>query len=101
MTGPNASLEIETIYGNCPVQAEGRIAGRPFYFRARCEGWSFSVGEEPVGNPDWGHYADYDGEPFAAGWIDDDEARAFIEEAAALYRASPEADTSTQEPEKP
>ena len=28
-----------------PVQAEGRVAGRPFYFRARHNAWTFAVSE--------------------------------------------------------
>ena len=33
-------LMIDWCGGNCPVQAEGKINGKPFYFRARGECWS-------------------------------------------------------------
>jgi hypothetical protein len=31
------------IYGQAPVQAEGRVGGAPFYFRARHAAWDFTV----------------------------------------------------------
>ena len=31
------------IVGQAPVQADGRLAGHPFYFRARHSGWSFTL----------------------------------------------------------
>jgi hypothetical protein len=31
------------IYGQHPVQAEGRIQGNPFYFRAKWDFWTFTV----------------------------------------------------------
>ncbi len=34
-----------------PVQAEGTISGKPFYFRARHEHWSFAVSENPSVDP--------------------------------------------------
>jgi hypothetical protein len=38
----DAKLGLECcISGHAPVQTEGRIAGHPFYFRARHCGWSF------------------------------------------------------------
>ncbi len=44
-------LQIDTIGGVCPVQAEGTVNGFPFYFRARHNCWTFSVdldGNDPV-----------------------------------------------------
>jgi hypothetical protein len=34
-----------------PVQAEGTIAGRPFYFRARHDEWTLSVADRPDIDP--------------------------------------------------
>lgn len=83
------SIEITSLGGNCPVQAEGFIDGQPFYFRARGNRWTMGIGgADTVLSPDWFHEALYGDAPFAAGWMDDDEARHFIAEAAALYRAS-------------
>ncbi len=31
------------IYGRHPVQAEGRVRGHPFYFRAKWDFWTFTV----------------------------------------------------------
>lgn len=44
-----ASFEADTdsfhyrIYGQHPVQAEGFVAGHPFYFRAKWDFWDFTV----------------------------------------------------------
>ena len=78
-------LIIDDLGGNCPVQAEGTIDGRPFYFRARGSAWSFGVGDDPVGEPEWEYEQEYLGGPFAAGWMTEDEARSFIEYAAEKY----------------
>lgn len=76
------AIIIDEIGGNCPVQADGTIGGQPFYFRARGEHWSFGVGADPIGEPDWYYQEEYPGEPYAAGWMTLDEARAFISKAA-------------------
>lgn len=80
-------LTIAWIGGNCPVQAEGTIAGKPFYFRARFDSWSMRIGGDPVGNPEWRYDEEYGDEPFAAGWMTEEEALAFIERAAEMYLA--------------
>ncbi len=36
-------LEMRRTTNAAPVQYEGTIDGRPFYFRARHDGWSFGV----------------------------------------------------------
>jgi hypothetical protein len=40
-----------TIYGQGPVQAEGTINGFQFYFRARWDGWTFSISENTQIDP--------------------------------------------------
>lgn len=46
---PTRSIEDRTldlacdIYGQHPVQAEGRVRGHPFYFRAKWDFWTFTV----------------------------------------------------------
>lgn len=90
------TYEIQSLGGNCPVQAEGIIDGLPFYFRSRGERWSFSVASSPDGDPvdvscgmdDGGFYyaEEYGtGERFSAGYISEDQARDFIAKAAKLY----------------
>lgn len=82
-------VEIDDIGGMCPVQAEGRVDGKAFYFRARGEKWSLSIAEaDPIGHPEWIHQAIYgDGDAFAAGWMSEEEALDFLHGAIALYRA--------------
>jgi hypothetical protein len=78
-------IEYQYIGGNCPVQAEGTIEGKPFYFRARGESWSLGIGGEPVLEPEWEIEQEYGSTPFAAGWMTVDEAKAFIEYGVARY----------------
>lgn len=79
------NLTIDYLGGNCPVQAEGTLDGHPFYFRARGAHWSFGVGAEPVCNPDWSYDEPYGDGPYDAGWMTEDEARAFIDKAVGLW----------------
>lgn len=83
-------LVIDWIGGNCPVQAEGTIAGKEFYFRARGNRWSMSI-DSDLGpndrffNPEWYYQEPYGDGPFDAGWMTEDEARSFIAQAAERY----------------
>ena len=82
------SYQIDTLGGNCPVQAEGHIGGKTkFYFRSRGEHWSMRIGgRDLIGNPTW-----YYEEPYGvwpdAGWITPEEASAFIDKAVQLFWA--------------
>jgi hypothetical protein len=38
-------LQYQFTSGAAPVQAEGTVAGHPFYVRARHDEWTFSVPE--------------------------------------------------------
>jgi hypothetical protein len=82
------AYQIDMIGGNCPVQAEGRIGGKTrFYFRARGDSWSMSIGgRDVVGMPAW-YYAEPYGTWPDAGYMPEDEARAFIDKAIAMYWA--------------
>ena len=44
-------LQFEFTTPAAPVQAEGTIAGRPFYFRARHDEWEFVVAERVGADP--------------------------------------------------
>lgn len=81
-------IKIKWIGGNCPVQAEGTIDGKAFYFRARGDSWSVGVGEEPVGDPEWYYEQSYGDGPFDAGWMEESEALDFITDASVLYRVA-------------
>ena len=78
-------LVIDSLGGNCPVQAEGTIAGKPFYFRARDQHWSIGIGGDPVLAPEWYREQGFGDSEFAAGWMEEDQARRFIEQCAADF----------------
>ena len=79
-------LNIQNIGGWCPVQAEGTVGGKPFYFRARGNQWSMAIGGDPIETPGWFREDEYGASP-DAGYMPLDEARAFIEICAADYLA--------------
>jgi hypothetical protein len=80
-------LNIDWIGGNCPVQSEGTVDGKPYYFRARGEHWSMGIGGDPVGEPEWYWREKYSDDDFVAGWMTEEEAVHFINQAAADYAA--------------
>jgi len=87
MSTEQSDLVITMLGGFCPVQGEGTICGRPFYFRARGTMWTFSVGDDFM-KPDWrtgDRFGDEDN-IYAAGWMELDVAREFIEQSAAKFR---------------
>jgi hypothetical protein len=83
MSSPD--IQIAMIGGQCPVQAEGTIDGKPFYFRARGQHWELRIGDDPMAATAWSHRQAYGNEPYAAGWMTEDEARKFIVEAAKSF----------------
>lgn len=94
-TRPDAipvEIQYEWCGGNCPVQAEGHLNGYYFYFRGRGEGWHIEVGI-PKGHVGWYGVAaweyeeTYHGPSKDAGWMGEDEAKAFIEQAARRWAA--------------
>jgi len=82
-----SEIQITELGGNCPVQAEGTIRGELFYFRARGNRWSLSIGSDPIGSPAWWMVEQYGEGPYDAGWMPEDDAEKFIRKAAALYLA--------------
>ena len=80
-------IELEFLGGNCPVQGEGTIDGKAFYFRARGQSWTMGIGgSDPSGSPEWFYEEGYGDGPFDAGWMAVDEARALMEKAVGLWR---------------
>ena len=95
------TIVISMIGGHCPMQAEGTIDGVPFYFRARGRDWSMGIGQDPVGIPhpseirteppyivdadEWYCLCTWGTEPFAAGWMEESEARRLISWCAEEY----------------
>ena len=98
---PDHPIEIapgilfEGIEGYAPVQVEGSIDGKRFYFRARFNAWSLSIHETAPGEyqtwPDdqlW-EYAEFYGESgYDASHTPDEDVLAAILKAAGEYRAS-------------
>lgn len=81
------TVVIDWIGGNCPVQAEGTINHKPFYFRARGESWSLGIGgTDPCGNAEWEH-AEWFGTWPEAGWMTVEQAEALLRFAATRYLA--------------
>ena len=82
-----------------PVQAEGRVAGHPFYFRARHGGWHFVVATCPDGDPSaleagctergdgWWAEGRVGASAEAASFLSEPETRALIEQCAWAYLA--------------
>jgi hypothetical protein len=88
------TVVIDWIGGNCPVQAQGTVDGFPFYFRARGEHWTMTISHSKdtpqedlwSGSEHVWHYGEYYGTWPEAGWMEESEARALIDKAAALFR---------------
>jgi hypothetical protein len=84
-----------SLYGACPVQGEGVVDGRPWYFRARHDEWSFSVAAASDGDPvgiRWGDGEGFvvEGEHENASWMPYAEAWVLIERSIAEMRAGGE-----------
>jgi hypothetical protein len=90
------NLQFEFTSSPAPVQAEGTIDGRSFYFRARGDTWQFTVaeraGDDPValGKDDvalgnaWYRSGTLPG-AFEASWMPLDQATSLIQECARAY----------------
>jgi hypothetical protein len=81
----DVGIHIENMGGNCPVQAEGFIDGKEFYFRARGQRWSIGIGGEPVSEPEWYYEEEWGNTPYAAGWMPQYVALAMIAKAVEKY----------------
>lgn len=78
-------VRFQWIGGFCPVQAEGDVDGKPFYFRARGDTWVLRVGDNVFSPTAW-RYSEPFGKWPDAGWMELDTAVSFIRKAIALYR---------------
>lgn len=91
--GPGVTLTVTC--GACPVQFEGTVDEQPAYFRARGDGWSFTIvddDEDPVGPDDPNkvryHATDnVEGGMFAASWLDPLEAGEIITRCIKDFRS--------------
>lgn len=102
MTGEMSDALPLTIEFTCtaaPVQAEGVVADRAYYFRARGEAWEFTIAERPGGDPAalgpedaasgaaWHRSGVVRGDRFAASYLPLDQATSIIHECARAYIA--------------
>lgn len=82
-------FDIDSIGGNCPVQAYGTVDGKRFYFRARYDEWQFHVADtddQIFDAPSFYIERPY-GAAFEAGWMPKHEAIGFICDSVEEYRA--------------
>ncbi len=81
-------INIEYLVGRAPLQGEGSVGEKRFYFRSRHNEWSLEIGDDPMSDLiEWSHSEPYGDTPFAASHMPEDEARAFILKACGLYLA--------------
>ena len=90
---------IDYMGGNCPVQAEGTIDGKPFYFRARGDNWSLGIGGDPVGTPEWEH-AQWFGAWPDAGWMSEEEAMQLLRFAAQKFHDQEKPGALSDDPDR-
>lgn len=98
-------INIEELGGNCPVQAEGTIDGKRFYFRARGKHWTMEIHPTAEGDylswpedrAEWRYKEDWGSEEYGAGWMPEEEARELIAKAAELYRSQGKAPEASPE----
>lgn len=88
MTKNTTAVVITMIGGQCPVQAEGTILGRPFYFRARGCHYTISIGgDDPMEDPHWRKRVRWGAGDWDAGYITESVTRDLITHAADQYAA--------------
>lgn len=73
-------IQVHSIGGAFPTQAEGRILDVPFYFRARHGDWSLGFGDHPISDPE----LSLSGEDDTAGMMEDEEVMALLTRGARL-----------------
>jgi hypothetical protein len=86
------AIYIEYFGGAAPVQAWGTVTGKPFYFRARHEAWSFGIALAPtidpvdVQVPGAGFLVEESyGTNFAASYMPESDAEAIIRRCAQRF----------------
>jgi hypothetical protein len=86
--------------GESPVQGDGEVDGRPFYFRARWNSWELDIAE-PGGEPlsvteesmargvGWRHEENFgDLDLWQASYMEMKDVQRCMDKAVALFRAS-------------
>jgi hypothetical protein len=87
-------VQLEFFGGECPVQSWGTLLGKPFYFRARWNYWTFEVGEEKylpacndsdISHLDYYIEQEYGNSPYDAGYMPFAESREIIISSICAY----------------
>ena len=80
-------VEITDLVCTCPAmpnQYEGRVDGKPFYFRARWGGWRLYVNDDVSGEGIDGAVV-ASGDEDRAGWWEPEEAEPFLRKQLESY----------------
>lgn len=81
-------VTLDSFGGNCPVQAEGTVDGKQFYFRARGDSWQLHIGDSD--HDIWTNPLFYTEQAYGewpeAGWMPKHEAVGFIVLGVEAYR---------------
>jgi hypothetical protein len=86
-----ADFTLNELAGFCPVQAEGEVDGKFFYFRARGSCWRIEIGGNESGTkgPNWWYVEDWPGETgFEAGYMSDEDVVGCLLRSVAMFRTS-------------
>lgn len=95
-------FQLYHLSGWTPVQAEGKLDGHYFYFRARGSYWRFELGgnEQRTRSPRWWHEEPWPSVTgFEAGYMSDEDAVCCILKAIELFRNEDNAHFKPEHPE--
>lgn len=83
----DVNARVKWLSGNCPVQAEGSIGKKRFYFRSRWNQWQISVGTvDPIIKPEFVYGEPWGKEPGDAGYMPNDTAIMMMIKGLELYK---------------
>jgi hypothetical protein len=71
--------------GECPVQGYGEIDGKHWYFRARCDYWSFEVYENLNRKTVYWKYGEDYGSEYDASYMPDEDVLNCLEKSVNMY----------------
>ena len=77
------ALEIKSVGGMCPCQAEGVWDDQSFYFRARWGAWTIEIGATPDDAVSGELVAE--GEDSTGGWMSEEDAIKIVNEVYAKW----------------
>ena len=89
-------IQMQRTLDAAPVEYEGTVNGRPFYFPARCDGWFFGIGDtvdaasiaDSSLEDQFFREAKYGDGPYDASYMTFSEAERIIHKCALAYLAT-------------